>query len=772
MRRIITLAVLLFISIPFGISLAGCSKGTAVVFCNGQAAGQIVGQTVSLDLEPRLTGLSLNSGQISSVIRPSGKDCRGGATSVTNVVYGSTDITLADVVPNTGSICAGTWNRNTGGGIADFTTCTPATHSGTAFITATSNGIVSNPIPVYVHPIITSIVLGPASTDCANDPASNCAFDATTTNGCGTAPAPTAVPAYDGSVCLSQGTNTQLVARSYDGPVSPANNISCRVGSLTFSAQNPSVVAINENGLATATQPGATIITGAASQASSSAGFFATCPPASIVLTTPGLKTPPPGPVPTSQNLAQTLVATVVDTKGVTLNNIGLTYVSTSPTTIPASGSVITPTFPGAAAITALCQPPNCNSAPFNEIGLFGNGLPVTSNPVNLTASGTNFSTILYIGSTNSLYIQPVDFTQTAIAAPVRLPFAPNSMVLSQDLSTIYMGTATELMVYSASSNKLLREDKAVQGTVLAVSPDNSLVVITDPVRQLTYLYTAKGAVLGAYGGVGTHAQWSPDSTYVYVTTTDGRLLVHSAFTGWNAVPLGKTATDVAVTVPQSGVYLGGDSTAPAPGTVTANSNCPSTTVTGAGLNQQTSNIFYPQVDVTPALADRIAATNDGVHILGATPLAFTDIATNRKSGGCPVSFTSSTGTPQSLASLAATAITGLLPTSESAYAFVTYTGTGGTVPQYAPPTGTLSFIPLQSMAGVAAPTAPVAGVISADNNTLFVGTSGDNEVHRLTRGTTGFTDTLAPIAPALPGLNGGIATPNLLVQAPRHATS
>jgi len=771
MRRFATLLVVLFLSVPFGISLAGCSKGQTIVFCNGQAAGQIVGQTISLALEPRLTGISLNQGEIGAVGRPSGKDCRSGSTSVTNVVYGSTDITLADINPATGSLCAGSWNRNTGGGIADFTTCTPTNRTGTSFVTATSNGIVSNPIPVYVHAVITNIVLGPASTDCTTDPASNCVLAASTANGCSAAAAPTAVPAYNGTSCLSQGTNTQLVARSYHGPVSAANNISCRVGTLGFSAQTASVVNINENGLATATQPGATIINATASQASSAAGFFATCPPASIVLTTPGLTTPPPGPVQTSQNLPQTLVATVVDTKGVPLNNIDLSYVSTSPTTIPASSSVVTPTFPGAAAITALCQPPACNPAPFNQIGLFGTGLPVTSNPVDLVASGTNSSTILYIGSTDSLYLQPIDLTVSTVPAPVRLPFAPNSMVLSEDLSTIYMGTPSELMVYDASTNKLVHEDKSVQGTVLAVSPDNNLVVITDPVRSLTYLYTAKGAVQSVYGGTGTRAQWSPDSTYVYIATTDNRLLVHSAFTGWNSVPLGKTATDVAVTVPQAGVYVGGDAMTPAPGTVTANSNCPATTVTGSGLNQQTSNVFYPQVDVTSALADRLAATNDGVHILGATPVAFTDIKTNRKSGGCPVAFTSSPSAPQSLAAIAATSITAVLPTSDSAYAFVTYTGTGGTVPQYAPPTGTLSFLPLQKSAG-AAPAAPVTGVVSADNTTLFVGTSGDNLVHRLTRGASGFSDTQTPITPALPGVNGGIATPNLLVQAPRRSTS
>jgi hypothetical protein len=53
------------------------------------------------------------------------------------------------------------------------------------------------------------------------------------------------------------------------------------------------------------------------------------------------------------------------------------------------------------------------------------------------------------------------------------------------------------------------------------------------------------------------------------------------------------------------------------------------------------------------------------------------------------------------------------------------------------------------------------------------VGTSGDKLVHILTRGTTGFSDTTTPINPQLPAFNGtGNATPNLLVQHPRKATS
>ena len=36
------------------------------------------------------------------------------------------------------------------------------------------SGVVSNPIPVFIHPIVTSLVLGSPSTDCTTDPATNC----------------------------------------------------------------------------------------------------------------------------------------------------------------------------------------------------------------------------------------------------------------------------------------------------------------------------------------------------------------------------------------------------------------------------------------------------------------------------------------------------------------------------------------------------------------------------------------------------------------------
>ena len=121
----------------------------------------------------------------------------------------------------------------------------------------------------------------------------------------------------------------------------------------------------------------------------------------------------------------------------------------------------------------------------------------------------------------------------------------------------------------------------------------------------------------------------------------------------------------------------------------------------------------------------------------------------------------------------APTSITSVLPTSDSDYVFVTYYGSGGVVPEYSLTTSTLSNVALQTLAGNPTPVAPEAGVVSSDNTTFYVGTSGDNLVHILTRGTGGFADTTTPLTPALPSITGsGTATPNLLAQKPIKANS
>jgi|UPI00047EF529 hypothetical protein len=817
MRRFVTLAVLFLFTIPFGISISGCSKGSSVVFCNGGDTGPIVGQASTITLTPKIYGVSLNQGQIGQVATPQATDCKGSAVSISSYTYGVFDanghqtndtLRIADVVPsgvNAGKLCAGNWNRNTGGGIPDYTTCNPTGRVGEVYVVATGGSATSNPLPIFIHPKVTSVILGNPTPDSAcsstTDPSSNC---------CPLSQQATVkAPPYDGTSCLSQGDSRQLVGRAFDAN---GSNITCQVGHLNFTAQATSIATIDENGIATAQQPGSTVISADLTQAGSSAGFFSTCPPVSIALTVPSAN----GGVTSAtvnQNTPQPLSAVAVDKFGKTLTGLSLNYVSTTPITIPvSSGGIITPAFPGAAAVSALCQPPTCNTSPNNQIGLFGNGKPITSNPVNITTPGAN-STLLWIGSTQSRYILPVDFTNQALGAPVRLPFAPNSMVISNDGSSIYMGTPTELMIFNASTNSLTREDATVAGKVLAVSPDGSSLVISDPRKQLIYLYststssasgngTTTPIATSNYGGVATHAQFTPDSQIVYITmgtpdpsdptntdkiTATNQMLVHSTFTGWSQITLSNPGTDVAITVPSVGAYLGGSPT-------TGRSYCASTTITDQTV---TGNQFYPLADTESVTTDRVIATNDGKHIVGATvanggtisDLTFKNAlpppppagdpnnpASGSSSGPCPSVvapdyFSQFRGALNTYPlGVAPNQITGVIPTSNSTLAFVTYTGTGS-LPAYAPASGTVTQVSLQGA------TAPVAGTISSDDLTLYIGTAGDNKVHLInTKSLT--DDPTKAIAPNLPlYLNNSdnpstIVTPNLLVQHPRKATS
>jgi hypothetical protein len=784
MRRFVTLAVLFLFTIPFGISISGCAKKSSVVYCSGDT-GPIVGQATTITLTPKLFGISLNYGQFGQVASPAATDCKGSTVSVTNYTYGIFDanghatLDVADVVPSgasAGKLCGGTWNRNTGGGIADYTTCNPTNKTGTVYVVASSGAVSSNPIPIFVHPVVTSVVLGnptpPANCATDPDPSSNCcplAQQATVT-----------APPYQGNSCISQGQTAQLAVRAYaNASNTPANNITCSVGHLTYTPQTSSIVTIDENGVATAQQPGSTIITANIANAGSSAGFYSTCPPTKIALTVPGASNPTN--VVVNQNFTQALAATATDKNNTVLTGLTLTYQSTQPSIIPAGAGTVTPAFPGAAAITAICQPPSCNPSPLNEIGLFSNGTPVASNSVNVTTPGTS-STLLYIASTHSRYLVPIDFTNPSVGPPskVQLPYVPNSMIISNDGSTIYLGSSTELMTFNATANSISKEDPSVTGKVLAVSPDGSTLVITDPIRQLIYLYSSAGVIASTYGGVATAAEFTPDSQTVYVTTgtpnangtvTPGNtLLVHSQFTGWTSISLSAPASDVAITVPSVGAYLAGSPT-------TARSYCPSTTLNGQTV---VSNEYYPLADSASVPTQLVRATNDGLHILGATvsngpsivDLAFKGSTPGLPIGACPTTvpptyFTNqrTAATTVALSGVTATSINDVIPSSDSKVAFVTYNGTGS-LPAYTPSNGAVTNVTLQGSA-----TSPIAATISSDNSTLYVGTTGDNKVHLINvKSLT--DDPTKTIAPNLPDVNNNTVTPDLIVQHPKKATS
>ncbi len=233
------------------------------------------------------------------------------------------------------------------------------------------------------------------------------------------------------------------------------------------------------------------------------------------------------------------------------------------------------------------------------------------------------------MASTQSQYVVPRDFTSNTLGAAFLLPYYPNSMVISLDGSTIYMGSSSGLMVLSAINTlALTRQDITSPGIVLGVSPDGNTVVLTDPVRQTITLENNTGGVITTFGGVGTHAVWAPDGQTLYITTgtvttpangttpaviaPSNQVLVYSNFTGWTQVTNSVPALDATVTVPSVGAYFAGSTT-------TARGYCAiSTPTTTNGVTSMT-NVFYPPADMAAVPTDRIAATNNGLHILGAT---------------------------------------------------------------------------------------------------------------------------------------------------------
>ena len=168
MRRFLTLICLLGLAVPAGISISGCTRNPAGKYCNGLGYGPLDTQVAQITLQPQITGISLAYGQTTQIQSPSATTCKGDQASIVSsaLSYGTTNNQLVDISPG-GGICAGTWNRNTGGGIADYTYCNypnplPSTRGlpyAIAYITATADSVTSNPVTVYIHAPISSVSL-------------------------------------------------------------------------------------------------------------------------------------------------------------------------------------------------------------------------------------------------------------------------------------------------------------------------------------------------------------------------------------------------------------------------------------------------------------------------------------------------------------------------------------------------------------------------------------------------------------------------------------
>jgi hypothetical protein len=792
MQRLLTLVFLFCLAIPAGISISGCTRNPAGNYCNGEGYGLKLTDVATIILQPQTTGISLAYGQTQQLAAPSAKTCKGSAASVSSYTYGTTNNQVVDISPS-GNLCAGIWNRRSGGGIPDYTICNkpnplPSTNGlpySTAYVTATGGSITSNQVTVYTHAQVTAVSLALEQSSTKPQPVVGCLSQTSTAQ-------LDAVAFYS-----SNGSQTPLCAPTPGYVAGYANlpNCSTAIGNLTYSSQNSSISTISETGEITAVLPGTTYITASVAGSGSSAGYFSTCPPAKISVALNGSTT---GTV--TQGVTQNLVTTITDTNGNTIQGLSLDYQSTNPLDISAGAAgTITANFAGEASVYAVCQPTTCNPSPIDKVGVNQTGTSITSNPVTITTPGLA-SSYVWMSSPQSQYFSPIELISGAVGSPVKMPYFPNSMVLDRTATSLYFGSSHELMIYSAATNSLTKEDPNVPGVVLAAAPNNQTILINDPIRKVFYLYQPAAGTYTTQSGVGTAAQWTPDSKTLYIvgTTAAGvpTLFVNNVNTLWNTYPLDQDQTvaakNLAITVPGIGAFLSGYPTV-------VNAWCPKVTAANTILTA------YPHAGSIDVPTDLLAASTDGAHILGgklvsSTSATLYDIgvsfADSLNNGACPSvasggTFTSTnittspitTPTPPQAAipfpaNVQVSQLNQVVVSPASNLAFVTYTPVDGssgtaTLPYYEPATtgtlGTIGQIPFVEPASATTPaTAPLAGVFSLDDTLFFVSTAGDNLVHYISVKT--LTDTQT-INPGLVDGNGNPVPATFISVKPRSTT-
>jgi trimeric autotransporter adhesin len=773
MRRYLTLVFLLFLAIPAGITFSGCTRNPAANYCNGLGYGVKTTDVFTIDLEPRTTGVSIAFGQTRQIQAPTAKTCQGENASVTgSYAYGTTNNQLIDISPS-GNMCAGTWNRNSGGGIADYTICNfpnPLPNTGglpyaSAYISASASSVTSNPVQVFVHAQVSSIALALSNQSKCYSQGASAQLDSE---------ACFALNGQQYELCAPAGVTNYSCPGKLPPGANSVPSCSTAVGTLSYNIGTASVANLNSTtNVITAQQPGTTAISASVAGSGSSAGYFTTCPPQSISVTLNG------GTDATvTQGVQQNMVTTVTDTNGQVITGLTLDYQSTNPIDISIGNTgAVNPSFPGATSVYAICQPSTCNSAPINQVGLFGTGLPISSNNVTITTPGT-VSTYLWFGAPGqSQYFVPVDLLNGTTGSTVRLPYVPNSMVMDQTGASLYFGSSHALMVYSTANNTSGKApDTSVPGVVLSVSPDNRTLVINDQVRKVFYLYgTASGSTSATFPGVGNSAKWTPDAKTLYISDSaslgpnhSNTLYVYNVNTGWTTYDLTSSAgaTSVALTIPSVGAYLSGDTTV-------AHTWCPE-----GNAADYASLVFYPEGDSVATKTDVLAATNNGKHILGAALVGggvqLSDIGVTIPSTTvvppntgtpvqapiqCPVNGNSLQALTLShtlnqlpVSGVNATAVNQVVASPASNLAFITYNGAtpGAPLPYYVPgANGAAGSLNSVALVGNASITAPLTGTFSPDDKLFFVSTAGDNLIHFIDLSTLTDVKQINPNLPA-----------------------
>jgi len=568
------------------------------------------GQPVSVTNYPVPATVTLNPAPYASVeigqyIALTALAADSSNTTLTEPISYLSSNTAVLTIASNGLACGGSWNSLTNPQI-----CTPGP-VGVAQVTAYARGVSSPTTTIYVHQHIDSVSVSivPAQTN---------------------PPGP----------CYSKGQFLDFQANAYNRGV----DITPTVGQFSWLAVTTGVTTLNTLTVsgtnqpvlnqvrATAENPGTTPIFATVSGVSSFPIDFTTCAVQSISLQ-----------VTTSSSSSETIVPTVLDTLGASLTNVPLTWSSSQPASVAVTTSGIASTAGagGAAAVIATCTPPTCNIGflpslpiyPEKPVYVAGTITTTTGGSGGSGGGGTTPATSLYVtstgcGTTNDCVtgLAIVDVPTNTVETPGILPFPPNSLRFDLEGKNAYAGTNSGLFgsaglmaLNPGSSPPAVTLYTSSPGKVLAVSPDGTLLVISDTsdTPNQVYMFNTSTHTSIAYTISGaTAADFSPDSLKAYILA-GSTLYVYSKIDGLQTIPLSSPAGDVSFLSEGAFAYVAGGS----PSAVTVHRTCDN------GIADTVSTPAAPAfIKTLPDASQVIAVDPPGIDIIGvsATPAGCT----------------------------------------------------------------------------------------------------------------------------------------------------
>lgn len=515
------------------------------------------GSSSPTKLSPEIppTGVSLSPGP--NVSLEVGKAVGFSASPTADKFVFQSSNTAVVTVADNGQACAGTWNS-----LSAPVICTPG-NPGVAQVTASTLGVTSPPVTIYVHAPITKIAISKVAGQ----------------------------PQTLRTDCISKGTvhgpeKWLLQANAFNGNT----DITQSVGPFSFQSINPgSAIIVTPSKPATGTQGCllspqgqclnqeiVTANTPGVGQVYASVGSFVgepisieTCRVKSISIAAAG-NDPSITSFLVNSGTSTTLNATVTDIAKQDVTGVPLTWSTSNPASVNASGSTARPIFgsvgtatasgAGQGTVIASCTPPTCNAGikptlPIYPQAAFNFDVRSTTTAANPTvyATTTGCNTTTATCTPTLVPISRASATSAFVAGgPTALASTPNSL-LFDTTGTAYLGVNSSgfrqhgLMILRGSS---VSQVQSAPGKVLAISPDQNSVVISDTVDSPNLLFictncaTSRSVTTFQISGA-TAAAFSPDNLKAYILAGNN-LYVYSKLDPLKTINLNSAGKDVA----------------------------------------------------------------------------------------------------------------------------------------------------------------------------------------------------------------------------------